>query len=325
MTEWRQNQKIVAEKSPTYWNRNDVKLDEIDFLPIESADTEERMFRAGQIDITYEVPLTKIALYQRESPKNILLAPWCAVYFYRFNVARKPLDDVRVRRALSMAIEREKLVKYVTLGGEQPALSYIPPETAGYVGKDKNVENVAEAKKLLAEAGFPDGKGFPHLQLLYNTTERHRSIAEAIQEMWRRNLGIDITLTNEEWKVFLVDQRTINFDIQRAGWQADYLDPNVFFDLWRTGGGNNCTNWGSPEYDRLLDDSLNAKTRDERYATYQKMEKIILDEQPIIPLYFYTDAKLISNRVLSYKITPLDDYPWKDVDVVSDAASHSIQ
>lgn len=316
MKEWRQNQKIVAEKSSTYWDRANVKLDQIDFLPIESADTEERMFRTGQIDITYEVPLTKIAMYQRERPKNILLAPWCSVYFYRFNVARKPLDDVRVRRALSMAIERDKLVKYVTLGDEQPALSIVPPDTAGYVGDYKLHENVTEAKKLLAEAGFPNGKGFPHIQLLYNTSERHRPIAEAIQEMWRRNLGIEITLTNEEWKVFLADQRATNFDMQRAGWQADYLDPNVFFDLWKTGGGNNCTNWGSPEYDHLLDVSFDAKTRDERYATYRRMEKLILDESPIIPIFFYTDVKLISDRVLAYKITPLDDFPWKDVDVV---------
>jgi len=316
MRQWIQHQKIVAEKSPNYWDRENVKLDEIDFLPIEQSDTEEHMFRTGQLDITYEVPADKVATYQRELPKNIEIAPWCGVYFYRLNTARKPLNDVRVRRALSLAINRDRIVKNITLAGESPALSYVPPDTNGYVPDYKIHEDIAEAKRLLAEAGFPDGKGFPHLQLLYNTSKRHGPIAEAIQEMWRRNLGIDITLTNEEWKVYLDDQKQINFDMERAGWIADYFDPNCFVEVFRTGSGNNFTNWGSPEYDRLLASSLDAKTTAERYVVYQKMEKILLTEMPIIPIFFYTEARLVSNRVLTFKIAPMDDFPWKDVDVV---------
>jgi len=315
MKQWIQHQKIVVEKSPNYWDREHVKLDTIEFYPIEQSDTEDHMFRTGQLDITYEVPADKIATYQREMPNNIQTKPWCGVYFYRFNVARKPLNDVRVRRALSLAIDREKIVKNVTLGGEAPAYSYVPPNTNGYVPDYKIHEDVAEAKRLLAEAGFPDGHGFPHLQLIYNTSKRHGPIAEAIQEMWRRNLGIDITLANEEWKVFLDDQKQINFDIERGSWIADYFDPNSFVELFRTGSGNNFTNWGNPEYDRLLASSLDTKSEEERYGVYRKMEKILMEEQPIVPIFFYTESRLISSRVTNFKVVPMDDFPWKEVDV----------
>jgi oligopeptide transport system substrate-binding protein len=315
LKEWYPSQKIVTERSPTYWDRENVKLDQIHFHAVELADTEERMFRSGQLDITNEMPVTKIAVYRRDRPEALSTAPWCGTYFFRFNVARKPLDDVRVRRALSLAVDRESLIRNVTLGGEKPAYSLVPPHTAGYVPKYRMEGDLAEAKRLLAEAGFPDGKGFPRLDLLYNTLEKHRVIAEAIQEMWRRNLGIDIGLHNEEWRVYLVDQKNMNFDIERAGWLADYVDPHVFFDLWTTGNGNNCTNWGSARYDQLLQAALETKDNAARYAVYNEMEKIIIDEMPIIPLFFYTQNRLVSPRVLNYRTTPLDTFPWKYVDL----------
>jgi oligopeptide transport system substrate-binding protein len=175
--------------------------------------------------------------------------------------------------------------------------------------------DVAEAKRLLAEAGYPGGKGFPPTELLYNTLEKHRIIAEALQQMWRKNLGIEISLHNQEWKTYLSAQHTQDFQIERAGWIADYMDPHVYFDLWETGAGNNDTNWGSPEYDRLLHDALNTKTTAERYAIYQKMEKILLDEMPIMPIFFYTQPRLVSPKVIGYYTTPLDNYPWQYADL----------
>jgi oligopeptide transport system substrate-binding protein len=314
MTQWRQNQKLVVVRSPTYWDREHVKLDEIDFEPIEATETEEHMFRTGQLDVTYDVPLSKLASYRKNSPDLVHTAPWCGVYFYRFNLERKPLGDIRVRRALALAIDREQLVKDVTLAGEEPAYALIPPNTAGYISQYHLHSDIAEAKRLLAEAGFPDGRGFPHLDLSYNTFEKHRVIAEAIQEMWRRTLGIEVTLSNEEWKVYEADQKAMNFDIQRGGWLADYLDPHVFLDEWRTGGGNNFTHWGNPVYDHLLATALDAKTTEARYAIYNRMEKIILDEVPIIPLFFYNQSRLINPKVKNFRITPLDNYPWKFVD-----------
>lgn len=315
LKEWRPNQVIVAERSPTYWDHGRVKIEEIRFHPVELTATEERMFRTGQLDITYEVPLAKIPVYRRERPEVLRIDPYDGVYFYRFNVTRKPFDDARVRRALSLAIDRRQLVRDVTRANEQPAYHLVPRGIAGYVSRHSLHEDVTEAKRLLAEAGFPDGRGFPHVDLLYNTLEKHRVIAEALQQMWRRHLGIDIGLYNQEWKVYLDAQHTLNYQVQRAGWIADYLDPHVYFDLWQTGNLNNDTGWGDPEYDRLLASALNAPTNAERYEIYQRMEQILLDAMPIMPIYFYTYARLVHPRVQGFITTPLDNFPWKYADL----------
>jgi oligopeptide transport system substrate-binding protein len=315
LKEWRPNQKIIAVRSPHYWDRARVKIDEIHLYPIELADTEERMFRTGQLHITNEVPIAKIPVYQREQPDHIRIDPWSGVYFYRFNVHRKPFDDVRVRRALAMSIDRESLVKNVTLGGERPAYHLVPPNLVGYNSRNTIHADIAEAKRLLAEAGYPDGKGFPKVELLYNTLEKHRIIAEAVQQMWRQNLGIDITLYNQEWKVYMDAQNSTNFQFCRAGWIADYVDPHVYLDLWETNGGNNNTNWGDPEYDRLLHSALSAKSTEERYEIYQRMEKIFLDAMPVMPIFFLTKARLVSPKVKNYYTTPVDNFPWKYADL----------
>ncbi len=315
LKEWRSGQKIIATRSPTYWDRERVKIDEIHLYPIELAETEERMFRTGQLDITNEVPLSKTAVYQRERPDSIRIDPWCGVYFYRFNVKRKPFDDVRVRRALALSIDRESIVKNVTLAGERPAYHIVPPDTLGYTSRHRLQGDLAEAKRLLAEAGYPDGKGFPKVELLYNTLEKHRVIAEALQQMWRTNLGVDITLYNQEWKVYMEAQHSKNFQFQRAGWIADYVDPHVFLDLWQTDSKNNDTNWGNADYDRLLQTALAAKTTAARYEIYQQMEKILIDEMPVMPIYFYVRARLVSPKVKGYYTTLVDNYPWKYVDL----------
>ena len=186
---WQPNRKIVAERSPTYWDAANVKLDEIHFYPIESIDTEERMFRTGQLHITNEVPLSKIKTYRDESPDKISIMPYNGVYFYRFNTTPPPFDDVRVRKALAYAIDRTALVEKVTLAFETPAYHVVPPGLLDYESDNKFSMNVAEAKRLLAEAGYPNGEGFPQTELLYNTSEKHRTIAEAIQHKQRENHG----------------------------------------------------------------------------------------------------------------------------------------
>lgn len=315
LTDWRPDQKIVVSKSPTYWDRATVKLDEIHFLPVAQSDAEERMFRTGRLHVTNEVPFSKIATYQRDNPQSIRIEPYCGIYYYRFNVGRKPFDDVRVRRALALAVDREALVKFVTRANETPAYHIVPPDLAGYTSQHRFKQDIAEARRLLAEAGYPEGRNLPKIELLYNTSDRHKVIGEALQQMWKKNLGVTVTLYNQEWKVYLAAQKSLDFQFQRAGWIADYTDPHVFLDLWRTGAGNNNTNWGNPEYDRLLAESLNAKTEAERFAIYQQMEKILVDELPLLPLFFYTRARLISPKVLHYHTTYIDNFPWKHVDL----------
>jgi len=312
---WQPGRKLVVERSPTYWDHAIVQLDEIHFHPIESIETEERMFRTGQLHITNEVPLSKLNTYLTEKPESIRIDPYHGVYYYRFNTTRAPFDDVRVRQAFAYAIDRTAIVVNITLANESPAYHMVPPEILDYESEHRFTMDIAKAKRLLAEAGYPDGAGFPSTELLYNTSEKHRTVAEAIQQMWRVNLGVTIGLYNQEWKVYLEAQDNLDFQIARAGWVADYVDPHVFLDLWKTGGGNNDTGWGSDKFDRLLARALDAPTDAERFSTYNQMEKILIDEMPVMPIYHYTNSKLISPAVLHYKITPLDNFPWKLVDL----------
>ncbi|MBT5902906.1 MAG: peptide ABC transporter substrate-binding protein [Opitutaceae bacterium] len=312
---WQPNRKIIAKRSPTYWDAANVPLDEIHFYPIESIDTEERMFRTGQLHITNEVPLSKIKTYLKENPESISIMPYNGVYFYRFNTTKPPFDDVRVRKALSYAIDRTAIVEKVTLANETPAYHVVPPGLLTYESEHRIPADLAEAKRLLAEAGYPNGEGFPETDLIYNTSEKHRTIAEAIQQMWRKNLGINMGLYNQEWKVYLDAQDNLDFQLIRAGWIADYVDPHVFIDMWKTGGGNNDTGWGSETYDEMLRQALASPTDEARFKVYNRMEKILIEEMPILPIYHYTNSKLISPKVLGYKITPLDNFPWKYVDL----------
>jgi oligopeptide transport system substrate-binding protein len=280
---------------------------------VENQDTEERMFRTGQLDITYELPLAKIDVYRRENPAALRTEPYLGVYFYRFNLKRPPLSDRRVRRALALAVDRESLVQNVTRGGQAPAYSVSYPGTAGYSPRARLSGTVEDARRLLAEAGFPAGRGFPRLELLYNTSQNHRIIAEAIQQMWRRHLGIDISLRNEEWKVYLDSQDAMNFDLQRGGWIADYLDPHVFLEIWASSNLNNDTGFAHPDYDRLLAQALAAPDDATRYERYQQLDALLVEELPVLPLFYYTNVRAVSPRVRGYHHTLLDNHPPKYV------------
>ena len=313
LKEWRPNQRIVVTRNPHYWDAKTVKLDEIHFLPTEDLATDERNFRTGLVHMTNDLPAAKIDTYRENHPESLNITPYLGIYYYRCNVARPPLNDKRVRKALALAIDRESLVKNVTRGGQQPAYAVSYPGTAGYVPRAKLQGTIEDAKRLLAEAGFPEGKGMPTMELLYNTHENHRAIAEAIQQMWRTRLGVNISLLNQEWKVYLDMQHSKNYTLERAGWIADYVDPHVFLEIWETDNGNNDTNWSNAEYDRLLHASLAAKTDEERYELYQKMDAILVEEVPIIPIYYYTRVRALSPKVKGWHPTLLDNHPYKHV------------
>ncbi|MDD2765473.1 MAG: peptide ABC transporter substrate-binding protein [Opitutaceae bacterium] len=312
LQEWRPGQVITVTRSPTYWDRARVRLQEIRFYAVESSDTEERMFRSGELHVTDTVPLSKIDTYRREQPAALHRDPYLGTYFYRLNITRPPLNDRRVRRALALAIDRESLIRNVLHGGQQPAYSLIPSiPTAGFVAQPWLHGNVAEARQLLAAAGYPGGQGFPAVELLYNTLEDNRILAEAIQQMWRRNLGIEVRLVNQEWKVYLDSERTMNYQIDRAGWIADYIHPQSFAELWVTNGGNNNTGFSNAEYDRVLAAIASMKTNEERNAAYQRLDQILMEEVPVIPLYFYVRSHLVTPEVKGYHPTLLDNHPWK--------------
>ena len=248
LEQWKVNHVIVVRKSPTYWNADNVKLSKICFYSIESSDTDERAFRSGQLHKTYVLPETKIDTYRQKYRNALRIDPFLGTYFYVVNTTNRPLNDKRVRRALAMSIDREAIVKNVTRGEQLPAYHFTPPGTAGYTARARLPFDIEGARKLLAEAGYPGGNGLPPIEILFNTLETHRAVAEAVQEMWKRNLGIDARLLNQEWKVYLDSmKKTGNFQLSRFGWIGDYPDPNSFLDHWVTGGGNNDAKWSNAE------------------------------------------------------------------------------
>jgi oligopeptide transport system substrate-binding protein len=308
---WRPDQLITLEASPTYWDRAHVRLREVRFHSVDSIETQERMFRAGQLHRTDTVLPTKIDAYRRERPGVLSLTPYYGTFFLRLNVNKPPLDDARVRRSLALAIDRERLVRNVLRGGQQPAWHFTPPGPAGFAPQARYGFDPAEARRLLAEAGYPEGRGFPLIECSFNTHDFNRLVLEAIQEMWHQHLGLRVRLVNSELKVFLASLGTGDYTIARSTWYGDYLDPQNFLELWVTGGGNNNTGWGRPDYDRLLVETLTA--RDEiRLGLFQRMEDVLAEEMPVIPVFFPTQVRLVSPALKGWYPNSLGYHYYKD-------------
>jgi oligopeptide transport system substrate-binding protein len=323
LTEWKVNYKIVVKKNTNYWNAANVKLNGIVFHAIENQDSEERAFRAGQLHVNYQLSSGKIDRYRREHPELLHIDPHLATYFYKINVTKPPLNDKRVRQALAMAIDRESIVTNVLRGGQFPAYSLTPPNTAGYTPRAKIPRDLNLARKLLADAGYPGGKGLPPIEILYNTQEDHKRIAEALQQMWKQNLGVDARLLNEEWKVYLDSVHSQNYQVARQGWIGDYPDPNTFLDMWVTDGGNNETGWSNPEYDRLIKEAARTVDPAQRLEVFQKAEAILMDEVPIIPIYVYTRVFLQQPYVKGFYPNILDEHPYQYIWLAPDSELNS--
>lgn len=314
LKDWKLNRRIEVERNPHYWDTERVKLNGIHFHPIQNISTEERMFRAGQLHITGTVPLDKIAWYREHNPEVLRVSPYLGTYFYRFNTRLPHLADPRVRRALSLAVDRESLVRNVAKGSELPAQAFTPPDTRGYTAGTHLPFDPEEARRLLAEAGYPGGKGFPVTELLYNTSESHQKIAVAIQQMWYEHLNINIRLSNQDWKVFLNSVDVGDYGIARAGWIGDYVDPNTFLDLWVTNGGNNRTGWSNPRYDELvLRLAPAAGDSKARHTLLQEAEAILMEEMPALPLYVYTSKALVHPSVRGAPPNLLNHVLFKNV------------
>lgn len=310
---WRLMTVIELKKNPLYWDRANVRLNGICFYPIDNIQTEERAFRTGQLHITTSLPLNKIEWYKVNNPTMLRLDPYLATYFYLINVNRPPFNDVRVRTAFSMAIDRESIVKNILKGGQTPAYCFTPPNTGGYACEPQLRFDTAQARRLLAQSGFSEFRPFPHFSLLYNTSETHHTIAQAIQEMWKKHLGINATLKNQEWKVYLAATHAQDYDIARMGWSGDYNDPTSFLDMWITGGGNNRTGWSNPVYDTLIVTASRCLDQNQRFLLFQKAERLLLDELPIIPVYFNTNDFLVHPSVKGWYPNILNYHPYSMV------------
>ena len=312
LKEWRLSDYILLKANPYYWRP--VAINSIKVLPTSSPTACLNLFYSHKTDLILDKTSVPPQLVQDLRPKPYFHSdPYGATAFLRFNVNRKPFTDVRVRQALAMALDKEDIVKKITRAGEPVATTLVPPGSPGYKAPAGLAYNPAKARQLLAEAGYPDGKGFPDVSLLYASRGATSSIATEIQALWARDLGItSIHLQGQEWKVYLNTQSEINFDMDIAAWIGDYNDPKTFLDMFVTGGGNNDTGWSNPEYDRLLDSSESITDPAARMQVLEKMEKILVEDQvPILPVYFYVGMSLYyPDRLGGYEPNFVDDHRW---------------
>lgn len=301
--------RIRLVKNATYFNADQVSIETIDAISTESGNTALNMYETGQLEWVYDPP--SLLLDELKDRDDFHPGPMLSVYFFRINVTRPPMDDVRVRRAVAMAIDRDQIVNQITKAGQIPAYRLVPPGIAGYPSPQGFKPDVEEARRLLAEAGYPGGRGFPKLTLLYNTQAMHRAIAEVLQQQLLNSLNIKIELQNMEWGSYLDKVDQINYDIARAGWVADFADPTTFLDLWVTDGAQNNTGWGNSRFDELLKEAEVAGDQPEkRMRLLSEAEKIWIEEMPVIPMYFYVSKNLVKSNVEGFFPTPQDQHPF---------------
>ncbi|HEY8995734.1 MAG TPA: peptide ABC transporter substrate-binding protein [Lacunisphaera sp.] len=274
LKEWSPNRRIVVQKNPGYWNAPAIRLETIQFLAFDSSDTEERTFRAGQLDVTMTVPFAKLESYRRNSPELVQTVPIYETRYLTLNVNRPPLNDPRVRRALSLALDRQVLVEKVLKGGQKAAFSFVPPGLGGYTPETRLHEDSAEARRLLAEAGFPGGKGFPSLELT-SWVATSNLVPETLQERWRAELGITVSLVQREARTHLAALAAGEYDIAVAAAIPDYDGALNLLEHFTSSDASNYPHWSNPLYDKLTADHA-----------LPEAEKTLLGELPVIPLYF---------------------------------------
>lgn len=301
--------RLRMRKNPKYWDTDRVKLQTIDAFAVKSETTSLNMYMSGQLDWATVMPVAMIPELKKELgtqfPSNAMLT----VYMYRLNVTRPGLDNVKVRKALNLAIDKRQICEILTKAGELPADALVPPGLGGYQSASGGEFNVEEAQRLLAEAGYPGGRGLPKLEILYNDLDAHRSIAETIQQFWRKNLGVETDLRGMEFAVALDLQNKLQYDVARAGWIADYPDPNTFLDMFTSTSEQNQTGWKNAKFDGLIEQARQEADPAKRMQILHDAEALLMEEQPIIPLYHYVSKNLVKPHVKGFFLNVQDLHP----------------
>ena len=312
LEDWRPQEQLSIVPSETYWDAEAVSLDRVIYLPIDDNNTMYNMFINGEMDWATEVPLDQMDTAKLMDEYHV--APYLGTYYYVVQNEVAPFDDPRVRKALAMSFDRETLVNQITKAG-QIATTKMVPDMAGYPGIEGNETDVEMAQQLLADAGYPDGEGFPEFEILYNTSEAHKTIAEYIQQQWEQNLGVTATLVNQEWGTYLATRRAGEFQVARAGWIGDYQDPNTFLDMFITGAAMNGGRYSNSEYDRLINQAAQMPDGPERFEVLQQAEEFfITQDQGVIPIYHYVSKNMIdTTRWGGWHTNTMDYHPVKNI------------
>ena len=318
MTAWQPNAHITLKKSDTYWDKDNVKLDQVIYYPTEDQNTELKRYRAGELDMTYEIPLDQIKWLRENLKDELKTGPLLGAYYYGFNLTRPPFkDNPKLREALTLAIDRDIITNKITGTGETPIYGIVPPGIAGYdnyrpayAGLSQQ-ERDERAKQLYAEAGYSKDKPLK-VELLYNTSENHKKIAIAITAMWKKTLGVEAQLINQEWKVFLnTRQEKTSTEAFRAGWFGDYNDPNTFLELYLSKAGLNDSGYDSAKFDGLLQQASLEQNPAKRAALLKEAEQELIDSYAIAPIYSYVSKRLVKPYVKGYSPNIMDQYPSK--------------
>jgi len=292
---WHVRDRVRLRKNTHYWDADNTRNNVVDFLPVEAPTTAINLYEAGQADIIWDKSLVPIELLDALSQRpDYHKFDYLGSYFVRFNTTKKPLDDPRVRKAMALAIDKAGLVAKYTKGGERLANHFVPPGTGNYTSPSGPAHDPGLAKRLLAEAGFPEGKGFPtDFEYLFNSSEVNKNIAVELQRMWHETLGIQVKLRQAENKVYLAAQSALDYHVTRSSWIGDYNDPNTFLDMFMTQNGNNRTGWSNAGYDRLIRLANATTDPPKRNALFREAETILIaDELPIFPLFFYVGINI---------------------------------
>jgi len=296
LSEWRVNQFVLLERNPQYWDAANVALNAVRFVPLVNQDEELQAFLDGKVHATMSIPSENLALARKLRPEAIVNEELLGVDMYQFNTRQHPFDDVRVRRALAMALDRQELVREA--GGDRKAVAgFVPPGIPGYPTVPVPAPDIERARRLLAEAGYPAGKGFPATTILVNDFKPHREMANRVSAMWRRTLGITVDVQAMSWKNYLDATATRQFQIARIGWVSGYLDPGAFLDILKSIGFRRETGWSDPDYDATIEMARGMTDRAKRMATMRRAEDLMLAQQPVMPISNYSTTYLLDPRV----------------------------
>jgi ABC-type oligopeptide transport system substrate-binding subunit len=291
---WTFRRSMTLSKNPLYWDRESVKPTTVRLVMVDSSNTVLNLYQTADLDyIGPNTGLPSEFIDHLKTFGDFRRNAELAVYFFWFNVSAPPVDDARVRRALSLAVDRDSLVKYVSRGGQAPTADLVPDGLAGYRGLRSPTFDPEAARKLLAEAGYGPQRPLPAITLRYNTAEQHKQLAEAMQQMWKKHLGVDVQIENQEWKVYLKSLQAKEFQIARFGWIGDYPDPYTFLELLAGNNGNNNSNWSDPRYDRLLRQANASVDRDVRLSLLREAERLAMQAAPLLPVYVYMRSELV--------------------------------
>lgn len=309
---WVVNERLVLKRNEQYWDNGKTVLNKVTFLPIENQVAEMNRFLSGEIDFTNELPTEHFKRLKKEHAEDVSVAGNLCSYYYIFNTKKAPFDDVRVRQAISYAIDRNIVTDAILAQGQKPAYFLTPEITAGFdpelpaYGKMSQKERNAEAARLLAEAGY--GKDNPlNFKLLYNTSENHKKIAVALGSMWKKTLGLSVTLENQEWKTYLSSKDSGDFEVARAGWCGDYNEASSFLTLMKSNNTTGGVHYDSAAYDQIIDKALNSTSEEERKALYLEAEKLMANDMPIAPIYQYVKSRLLNPHVGGFPINNAED------------------